>query len=114
VPDKVITELPETAVQGRLWLKGLPAESFVIQHKAYASVKDAQTAIKGKDWLVNARIVPVFADGKDEALFGVVTGPFKSKERAKNASIRLGLSSDATIVAVPAAQAQAVPNKSKP
>jgi flagellar basal body-associated protein FliL len=114
VADKVITELPDAAVQGRLWLKGLPAESFVIQHKAYASVKDAQAAMKGKDWLVNARIVPVFADGKDEALFGVVTGPFKSKERAKNASIRLGLASDATIVAVPAAQAQAVPNKSKP
>ena len=114
VADKVITELPDTAVQGRLWLKGLPAESFVIQHKAYASVKDAQAAIKGKEWLVNARIVPVFADGKDEAMFGVVTGPFKSKERAKNASIRLGLSSDATIVAVPTALAQAVPNKAKP
>ena len=113
-PVKVITELPDTAVQGRLWLKGLPAESFVIQHKAYASVKDAQAAIKGKEWLVNARIVPVFADGKDEAMFAVVTGPFKSKERAKNASIRLGLSRDATIVAVPTAQSQAVPNKAKP
>ena len=114
VVDKVITELPEAAVQGRLWLKGLPAESFVIEHKSYASLKDAQTAIKGKEWLVNARIVPVFADGKDEALFAVVTGPFKTKERAKNAAIRLNLSKDVTIIDVPAAQAQAVPNKSKP
>jgi hypothetical protein len=113
-PVKVITELPEAAVQGRLWLKGLPSESFVIEHKQFASLKDAQTAIKGKDWLVNARIVPVFAEGKDEAQFAVVTGPFKSKERAKNASVRLGLSSDAAIIAVPAAQVQAVPNKAKP
>lgn len=114
VVDKVITELPEAAVQGRLWLKGLPAESFVIEHKSYASLKDAQAAIKGKEWLVNARIVPVFADGKDEALFAVVTGPFKTKERAKNAAIRLNLAKDVTIIDVPGALAQAVPNKSKP
>jgi len=33
VADKVITELPDTAVQGRNRLKGLPAESFVLEHK---------------------------------------------------------------------------------
>jgi hypothetical protein len=110
----VVTELPETAVQGRAWLKGLPEESFVLEHQHFATLKDAQSAIKGKEWLANARIVPLFADGKDEARFAVVTGPFKSKDRAKNTIARLGLSNDVAIKAVPVALAQAVPNKPKP
>jgi hypothetical protein len=110
----VITELPEAAVQGRAWLKGLPEDSFVLEHQSYASLREAQAAIKGKEWLANARIVPLFADGKDEARFAVVTGPFKSKDRAKNTITRLGLSNDVAIKAVPAALAQAVPNKPKP
>ncbi len=113
-PDKVITELPDTAVQGRLWLKGLPEDSFVLQHQTFGSLKEAISYSKGKDWLANARIVPIYADGKEEARFAVITGYFKSKERAKNTITRLGLSSDVVIKAVPAAQAQAVPNKSKP
>jgi hypothetical protein len=68
-PEKVITELPEGAVQGRLWLKGLPDDSYVLQHGTYASLKQARAAMKDKDWLVNARVVPVFTDGKDEAEF---------------------------------------------
>ena len=111
---KVITELPEVAVQGRTWLKGLPEDSFVLEHQSFASLREAQAATKGKEWLANARIVPLFADGKDEARFAVVTGPFKSKDRAKNTITRLGLSSDVSIKAVPSALAQAVPNKSKP
>lgn len=114
VADKVITELPEAAVQGRAWLKGLPEDGFVLEHQSFASLREAQAAIKGKEWLANARIVPLFVDGKDEARFAVVTGPFKSKDRAKNTITRLGLSSDVNIKAVPSALAQAVPNQSKP
>jgi hypothetical protein len=114
VPDKVITELPDTALQGRAWLKGLPEDSFVLEHQSFASLREAQAAIKSKEWLANARIVPLFADGKDEARFAVVTGPFRSKDRAKNTITRLGLSNDVAIKAVPAALAQAVPNKTKP
>jgi len=114
VADKVITELPEAAVQGRAWLKGLPEDSFVLEHQSFASLREAQAAIKGKEWLANARIVPLFADGKDEARFAVVTGPFKSKDRAKNTITRLGLSNEVAIKAVPSALAQAAPNKAKP
>jgi hypothetical protein len=114
VPDKVITELPEVALQGRAWLKGLPEDSFVLEHQSFGSLREAQAAIKGKEWLANARIVPLFAEGKDEARFAVVTGPFRSKERAKNTITRLGLSNDVVIKAAPSALAQAIPNKSKP
>ena len=44
-PEKVITELPEGAVQGRLWLKGLPEDSYVLQHGTFASLKQARTAM---------------------------------------------------------------------
>ena len=114
VPDKVITELPEAALQGRAWLKGLPEDSFVLEHQSFASLREAQVAMKNKEWLANARIVPLFAEGKDEARFALVTGPFRSKDRAKNTITRLGLSNDVAIKAVPSALAQAVPNKSKP
>lgn len=113
-PVKVITELPETAVNGRIWLKGLPEDSFVLEHQVFDSIKEAQASIKGKEWLVNARIVPVYAESKDEAKFAVITGPFKSKDRAKNTIARLRLSNDVTIKSVPAALAQSGVKPTKP
>ena len=112
--EKVITELPEVAIQGRSWLKNLPEESFVIEHQVFSTVREAKAAMKGKEWLVNARIAPIFADGKDEAKFVVITGPFKSKERAQNTITRLGLPSGTNIKGVSAALAQAAPKQSKP
>ena len=96
-PEKVITELPEIAVQGRLWLRGFPEDSFGLVHGTYDSVKQAQASMKGKAWLANARIVPVFVAGKEESKFSVVTGPFKTRDRAKNAITRLDLSADVMI-----------------
>jgi len=31
-PAKVITELPDVAVKGRLWLRGLPEDTFLLEH----------------------------------------------------------------------------------
>jgi hypothetical protein len=96
-PEKVITELPDIAVQGRLWLRGFPEDSFGLVHGTYDSVKQAQASMKGKAWLANARIVPVFAADKEASKFSVVTGPFKTRDRAKNAITRLELSADVMI-----------------
>jgi hypothetical protein len=112
--DKVITELPDVAIKGRQWLRKLPEDSFVLVHKSFTRLKDAQAYMRNKDWLVNARIVPVFSDGKDEARFAVVTGFFRSKERAKTTIERLGLSADVAVMAVPVAVSQAVPKNTKP
>jgi hypothetical protein len=65
--------------------------------------------MKGKDWLVNARVVPVFADGKDEAEFAVLTGPFRSKERANTTIGRLNLSAKVKVVSTANAFKQASP-----
>jgi hypothetical protein len=112
--EKVITELPDVAIKGRQWLRKLPEDSFVLVHKNFTRLKDAQAYMRSKDWLVNARIVPVFVEGKDEARFAVVTGFFRSKERAKTTIERLGLSADVAVMAVPVAVSQAVPKNTKP
>ena len=111
VAAKVITELPEVALKGRLWLKSLPADGFVLEHESFETVKEARAFIKDKEWLINARITPMFTLGKDEARFAVMTGPFRSVERAKNTISRLKLSSNVTITSVQIATNQSEPNK---
>ncbi len=96
-PAKVITELPDVAVKGRLWLRGLPEDTFLLEHGVFDTVRQAQSTVKAKAWLANARIVPVYQQGKDDSKFVVVTGPFRSKDRAKNTMVRLNLPSDVTI-----------------
>jgi hypothetical protein len=112
--EKVITELPEGAVQGRLWLKGLPEDSYVLQHGTFASLRQARTAMKDKDWLVNARVVPVFRDGKDEAEFALVTGPFRTIDRAQNTIARLKLSGSVSVESSANLYRQSIAPKSKP
>jgi hypothetical protein len=111
---KLITELPEVAVSGRQWLRKLPDDSFVLVHKTFRRVKDAQAFIRGKEYLVNARIAPVYQEGKDEARFAVVTGYFRSKERASNTISRLGLPSEVAIVPTAKAVSQSQLKKPKP
>ena len=113
-PEKVITELPEGAVQGRLWLKGLPEDSYVLQHGIFVSLKQARAAMKDKEWLVNARVVPVFTEGKDEAEFALVTGPFRTKDRAQNTIAKLKLSGRVSVQPSSSMYKQAFQPKAKP
>ena len=108
---KVITELPDAAIKGRLWLKSLPTDAFVLEHQSFDTVKEARAFTKDKEWLVNARIAPVFTLGKDEARFAIMTGPFRSVDRAKNTISRLKLSSNVTITSVQMATNQSEPSK---
>ena len=96
-PPKVITELPDVAVKGRMWLRGLPEDTFLLEHGVYETLKQAQSTVKAKAWLANARIVPIYEQGKDDSKFAVVTGPFRTKERAKTTMMRLNLPSEVTI-----------------
>ena len=101
-------------MQGRLWLKGLPEDSYVLQHGTFPTVKQAKAAMNGKDWLVNARVIPVFSDGKDEAEFALVTGPFRTKDRAQNTVARLKLSNNVSLESSAGLYKQALPPKTKP
>jgi len=111
VAAKVITELPDAAIKGRLWLKSLPTDAYVLEHQSFDTVKEARAFTKDKEWLVNARIAPVFSLGKDEARFAIMTGPFRTVDRAKNTISRLKLSSNVTITSVQVATNQSEPSK---
>ena len=112
--ERVITELPEGAIQGRLWLKGLPQDSYVLQHGTFDSLKQARGAMKDKEWLAKARVVPVFTEGKDEAEFALVTGPYRTKDRAQNTLARLKLSGGVKVEPSSNMYKQALQPKAKP
>jgi hypothetical protein len=96
----IVTELPDIAVRGQQWLAGLPKDTFVVIHAAYTTSGAAQKLIKNQSWLNQARIVPYFKTPKDPAEFLVVTGPFRSEERAKGYITRLEIPASTRIEAV--------------
>lgn len=96
----IVTELPDIAVKGQQWLAGLPKDTFVVIHAAYTTSGAAQKLIKNQSWLNQARIVPYFKSPKDPAEFLVVTGPFRSEERAKGYITRLEIPTSTRIEAV--------------
>ena len=108
---EVAAKVPDAAIKGRLWLKSLPTDAYVLEHQSFDTVKEARAFTKDKEWLVNARIAPVFTLGKDEARFAIMTGPFRTVDRAKNTISRLKLSSNVTITSVQVATNQSEPSK---
>jgi len=59
-------------------------------------------------------VVPVFTEGKDEAEFALVTGPFRTKDRAQNTIARLKLSGSVKVEPTANIYKQALQPKSKP
>lgn len=97
---EIFTELPDIAVKGQQWLAGLPKDTFVVVHGTYTTAGAAQKLIKNQSWLNQARIVPFFKTPKDPAEFLVITGPFRSEERAKGYITRLEITASTRIETV--------------
>ena len=85
---RVISELPDAAQNGLLWLRKLEADTWVIEHGRHPTAQAARKQITADKLLANARIVPVVQPGAETAQFLVVTGPFRSQDRARNFSAR--------------------------
>ena len=83
-----VTELPEPAQRGLSWLRQLDKDTWVIEHGRHPSIQAARKQLGGDKLLTNARIVPVVRQGQDTAEFLLVTGPFRSQDRARNFSAR--------------------------
>ncbi len=80
---------PVAASALRQWLLGLPEGSWVVLHGEFASAREAE-AFKASDALLaNARIVQAAWRPGQEARHGVLTGPFRSTDRAANYMQRL-------------------------
>jgi septal ring-binding cell division protein DamX len=82
--------LPEVALAGGRWLKALPADTYVVEHGSFSGLEQAQK-LKGKhSELKTARIIAVRkTPHADDLQFTVITGPFRSEERAKTYVSRL-------------------------
>ena len=72
----------------RRWALGLPPSSLAVVHVQVGSLREAEAFRKGKPLLSNARILQTSAEGAP-VRFLVVTGPFRSTERAHNYMQRL-------------------------
>jgi hypothetical protein len=89
--------VPEVARRDLLWLTTLPKDSFVLERGVFDSVQQAQRLIKAQDELATARIIMLRPGPSGTARFVVVTGPFRSLERAQNFRFRLQLTGQAPI-----------------
>jgi hypothetical protein len=90
-------EVPEVARRDLRWLATLPKDSFVLERGVFDSVQQAQRLIKAQDELATARIIMLRPGPSGAARFLVVTGPFRSLERAQNFRFRLQLPNEAPI-----------------
>ncbi len=94
---KVVSELPDSAQNGLAWLRKLEADTWVIEHGRHPTAQAARKQIAADKLLANARIGPVVQPGADTAQFLVVTGPFRSMDRARNYMARNELGRSAVV-----------------
>jgi hypothetical protein len=89
-PAAVRKALPEVARTGARWLKALPADTLVVEHGTFSTADQAQKLKAKHKELGTARIIAVRkAPNADEWQYSVVTGPFRSEDRAKTYVSRL-------------------------
>lgn len=83
--------IPEAAQRGYRWLAAIPKDYFLILHGSHSSALQAKRQIDSKPELVNARMVMLKPTDTESTRFWVVTGPFRSQERAENFRVRQNL-----------------------
>lgn len=80
---------PGPVSPNKRWLTGLPPDSLLVVHARLSSQREAEGFRANKEVLANARVLKAVAeDGRDERWL-VVSGPFRSSERAQNYMQRL-------------------------
>lgn len=97
VPDAPV---PDAAVRGHRWLSALPQDFFVMIHSSHEQLQQAQRTIEAKPELGNARLIMLTAAAAETPPFVVVTGPFRTEERAQNYKTRQKLPASARIETV--------------
>lgn len=71
------------------WLNGLPPESLLVVHARLSSQREAESFRAGRDVLTHARVLKAQAEDGHGERWLVVSGPFRSPERAQNYMQRL-------------------------
>jgi hypothetical protein len=102
--------LPDAAQAGARWLRALPADTHVVEHGSFGNLEMAQKLKSKHKELTNARIVAVRkSPSAGEWQFTVITGPFRSEDRAKSYVSRLEWKSSTRIRATDKLKAQIAP-----
>ncbi|MEY4732901.1 MAG: hypothetical protein RLZZ464_967 [Pseudomonadota bacterium] len=110
VPHADGKALPDAAQAGARWLKALPADTYVVEHGSFGNLEQAQKLKSKHKELTNARIVAVRKlSGTDEWQFNLITGPFRSEDRAKSYVSRLEWKSSTRIRATDKLKTQIAP-----
>ncbi len=89
-PADPSAEVPDVALKGVRWLAQQSPDFYVLEHGAFKTAAQAQSLIKTRTELANARVLmrkTAAAGGR----FLVITGPFRSQERAQNYKVRENL-----------------------
>lgn len=72
----------ESVKEAREWVLGLVPGQWVVHHANFPSFQDARRWRDRSPELRNARIVQLLKRGEDRPDFGVISGPFESREEA--------------------------------
>jgi len=83
-------DVPEIALRGVRWLALQSPEFFVLEHGAFQTATQAQSLIQTRNELANARVL-MRKSASPVGRFVVITGPFRSQERAQNFKARENL-----------------------
>jgi hypothetical protein len=83
-------DIPDVALRGVRWLAQQSPEFFVLEHGAFQTAAQAQSLIRTRAELANARVL-MRKSTAPGGRFVVITGPFRSLDRAQNYKVRENL-----------------------
>jgi cell division septation protein DedD len=89
-PADPSAEVPDVALRGVRWLAQQSPEFYVLEHGSFKTAAQAQSLIKTRTELANARVL-MLKTAAAGGRFLVITGPFRSQERAHNFQVRENL-----------------------
>ena len=89
-PADPSAEVPDVALRGVRWLAQQSPEFYVLEHGAFKTAAQAQSLIKTRTELANARVI-MLKTAATGGRFLVITGPFRSQDRAQNFKVRENL-----------------------
>lgn len=99
-PPQTEAPIPDVAIRGARWLSKLSPKQFVLEHGRFQNAPQAQTMIRARAELKNARVIMLRSSAATDERFAIITGPFKSEERAQNYKVREKLPSQVRVLSV--------------
>lgn len=90
-PAATGADVPDVALRGARWLAQQTPDFYVLEHGTFATAAQAQSLIRVREELTNARVIMVKRAPSNGGRFRVISGPFRSPERAQNYKVRQNL-----------------------